>query len=121
MDDQVSGRALIGGELASIIAAMDARPSGPFAAGERIDPRWIADLIAEPDLPGPSAPAWVRALKPVLNGMYTADNLDYVPRDAYMCGVKGGPVDIEPLLHYSFLGPARMLLHQHCSQALLLL
>src|SRR2546429_5638717 len=60
---------------------MDASPSGPFTPGERIDPRWIADLIAEPGLPGESAPAWVRALKPVLNGMYTADNLDYVPRD----------------------------------------
>src|SRR5260370_20398453 len=52
--------------------------------------------------------------------MYTADNLDYVPRDAYMCGVKVGLVDIERLLHYSFLGPEGMLLHQHGSQALLL-
>jgi HD superfamily phosphohydrolase len=120
IDHEVIGRALIGGELASIIAAMDASPSGTFAAGERIDPRWIADLIAEPDLPGPPAPAWVRALKPVLNGMYTADNLDYVPRDAYMCGVKVGPVDIERLLHYSFLAPEGMLLHHHGSQALLL-
>ena len=52
--------------------------------------------------------------------MYTADNLDYVPRDAYMCGVKIGPVDIERLLHYSFLAPEGMLLHQHGAQALLL-
>ncbi len=120
IDHEVIGRALIGGELASIISALDASPSGPFAPGERIDPRWIADLIAEPDLPGVSAPAWVRALKPVLNGMYTADNLDYVPRDAYMCGVKVGPVDVERLMHYSFLGPEGMLLHQHGTQALLL-
>src|SRR5260370_39918826 len=52
--------------------------------------------------------------------MYTADNLDYVPRDAYMCGVKVGPVDIERLLHYSFLDREGMLLHHHSAQALLL-
>ena len=120
IDHEVIGRALIGGELASTIAALGASPSGPLAAGERIDPRWIADLIAETDLPGAPAPRWVKALKPVLNGMYTADNLDYVPRDAYMCGVKVGPVDIERLLHYSFLDREGMLLHQHGAQALLL-
>jgi HD superfamily phosphohydrolase len=59
-------------------------------------------------------------LKPVLNGMYTADNLDYVPRDAYMCGVKLGPVDVQRLLHYSFIDEQGMLLHQHGAQALLL-
>jgi len=37
-----------------------------------------------------------------------------------MCGVKVGPVDIERLLHYSFLGREGMLLHQHGTQALLL-
>jgi uncharacterized protein len=116
----VIGRALILGDLAATIAALDASPSGPFAPGERIEPRWIAELIAESALPGPPVPAWVTAMKPVLNGMYTADNLDYVPRDAYMCGVKVGPVDIERLLHYSFLDREGMLLHQHGAQALLL-
>src|SRR5947209_747934 len=119
IDHEVIGRALIQGELASTIAALRASPSGPFAPGERIDPRWIAELIAEPVLSGP-VPGWVRALKPILNGMYTADNLDYVPRDAYMCGVKVGPVDIDRLLHYSFLDREGMLLHQHGAQALLL-
>ncbi|HYY45869.1 MAG TPA: HD domain-containing protein [Candidatus Angelobacter sp.] len=120
IDHEVIGRALILGELAPVIAGLDASPSGPFAPGERIDPRWIAELIAEAEVPGPRAPAWVLALKPVLNGMYTADNLDYVPRDAYMCGVKVGPVDIERLLHYSFLDREGMLLHQHGAQALLM-
>src|SRR5256885_511873 len=117
IDHEVIGRALIGGDLASTITALVASPSGPFAAGEQIDPRWIAELIAETDLPGAPVPAWVKALKPVLNGMYTADNLDYVPRDAYMCGVKGGPVDIERLLHYSFLDREGRLLHQHVGPA----
>jgi HD superfamily phosphohydrolase len=119
IDHEVIGRALIEGELAPTIAALRASPSGPFGPGEGIDPRWIAELIAEPALTDP-VPGWVRALKPILNGMYTADNLDYVPRDAYMCGVKVGPVDIERLLHYSFLDREGMLLHQHGAQALVL-
>lgn len=120
IDHEVIGRALIEGELAPIIASLNAGPSGPFEAGEKIDPRWVAELIAETSLPGPAAPAWVRHLKPVLNGMYTADNLDYVPRDAYMCGVKIGPVDVQRLLHYSFIDEQGMLLHQHGAQALLM-
>ncbi|HEY9288427.1 MAG TPA: HD domain-containing protein [Candidatus Dormibacteraeota bacterium] len=120
IDHEVIGRALIQGELAPAIGGLDASPHGRFEPGERIDPRWVAELIAEVPLPGGEAPDWVTALKPVLNGMYTADNLDYVPRDAYMCGVKVGPVDIERLLHYSFLDRQGMLLHQHGAQALLL-
>jgi uncharacterized protein len=120
VDHEVIGRTLIETQLAPIIAALDASPSGPFEPGERIDPRWIAELIAEPAIAGPEVPRWVRLLKPVLNGMYTADNLDYVPRDAYMCGVKVGPIDVERLLHYSFIDDEGMLLHQHGAQALLM-
>lgn len=120
IDHEVIGRTLIESQLAPIIAGLDASPSGPFEASERIDPRWIAELIAEPGLPGPEVPRWVRLLKPVLNGMYTADNLDYVPRDAYMCGVKVGPIDVQRLLHYSFIDGDGMLLHQHGAQALLM-
>jgi hypothetical protein len=120
IDHEVIGRALILGALSQTVAALEASPSGRFAPGERIDPRWVAELIAQTPLPGDPAPAWVTMLKPILNGMYTADNLDYVPRDAYMCGVKAGPVDIERLLHYSFLDREGMLLHQHGAQALLL-
>src|SRR3989440_10740510 len=65
IDHEVIGRALIGGGLAAIISAMDASPSGPFTAGERIDPRWTADLIPEPGPPRASAPACVRALQPL--------------------------------------------------------
>jgi uncharacterized protein len=120
IDHEVIGRALILGPLSGTIAGLDASPADRFAAGESIDPRWVAELIAETPLTGTAAPAWVMALKPILNGMYTADNLDYVPRDAYMCGVKVGPVDLERLLHYTFLAREGMLLHQHGAQALLL-
>jgi len=51
-------------------------------------------------------------LRPVLCGMYTADNLDYVLRDSYMCGIAIGPVDLERLLHYSFLTTQGLALHK---------
>jgi uncharacterized protein len=120
IDHEVVGRSLILGPLAATIAALEVSPSGPLERGERIDPRWVADLIAAHPLGGSPVPPWVRLLKPILNGMYTADNLDYVPRDAYMCGVKVGPVDVQRLLHYSFLDDSGMVLHQHGAQALLM-
>src|SRR5256885_9846661 len=90
VDHEVIGRSLIGGELASTVAALGASPSGPLPPGERIDPRWIAELIAETQLPGAAAPARVKALKPVLNGMDTTDHLRYGPREPYHCRVNAG-------------------------------
>src|SRR5262249_20820732 len=65
----------------------------------------VADAAASTTIDGTNAPTqsrqepdhgqmprWLLYLKPVLSGMYTADNLDYVLRDAYMCGVAVGPV-----------------------------
>ena len=118
IDHEAVGRALILGPLRQAIEALEASPGGPFEAGERVDPRWVAELIARHPLDGPPPPPWVRLLKPVLNGPYTADNLDYVARDAYMCGVRAGPVDLQRLLHYSFLDGSGMVLHQHAAQAL---
>ncbi len=120
IDHEVIGRALIRGPLREVIEGLGASPSGPFEAGERVEESWVAELIAAPAIDGSPAPRWVRLLKPLLNGMYSVDNLDYVPRDAYMCGVKIGPVDVTRLLHYSFLGEQGLLLHQHGAQALLM-
>jgi len=117
---EVIGRRLILGPLAGAIRGLRASPTGPFDPGERIDPQWVAELIADDPLPGPPPPAWVRLMKPVLNGTYTVDNLDYVPRDAYMCGVAVGAVDVPRLLHYTFLSADGMCLHQHGTQALLM-
>jgi len=30
-------------------------------------------------------------LRPLLTGPFSADNMDYVPRDSYICGVATGP------------------------------
>jgi hypothetical protein len=49
-------------------------------------------------------PMWVRWLAPLLSGVFTVDNLDYVRRDAYLTGVTAGPVDVERLRRYAFIG-----------------
>ena len=87
IDHEVVGRALITGPLAELVEGLGASPTADFEAGERIDPRWVAYLIASPELQGFDAPAWLVALKPAMVGAYSADNMDYVPRDSYICGV----------------------------------
>src|SRR5258707_4054700 len=57
IDHEVIGRRLITTELASLIEGLGASPHGDFAAGEKVDPRWVAYLIAKDDLEGLSAPS----------------------------------------------------------------
>jgi uncharacterized protein len=71
---------------------------------EAIDPAWVAFLISKPALSDPTMPTWVRWLAPLLSGVFTVDNLDYVRRDAYLTGVAARPVDVERLRRYSFIG-----------------
>jgi len=83
--------------------------SGPR---ESIDPRWVSFLVSKPALVDPDMPAWVRMLQPLLSGVFTVDNLDYVRRDAYLTGVAVGPVDVERLRRYSFIGPTGISLYE---------
>jgi hypothetical protein len=104
-------------ELGDLIGALRRAP-GPaaerdaFAAGESIDPRWVSFLISKPAIVDPAMPAWVRRLQPLLSGVFTVDNLDYVRRDAYLTGVAVGPVDVERLRRYAFVGPDGLSLYE---------
>ncbi|HEY4914038.1 MAG TPA: HD domain-containing protein [Candidatus Dormibacteraeota bacterium] len=118
IDHEVIGRRLITGRLAGLIASLGASPNADFEAGERVDPRWVAYLISPAELAGFQAPAWVAALKPALVGAYSADNMDYVPRDSYICGVASGPVDVQRIIHYSFISERGLTLHSHAAEAL---
>jgi HD superfamily phosphohydrolase len=118
LDHEMVGRALVTGSLAGLIAGLGAAPAGDFEPGEQIDPRWVAYLISSADLEGFRAPGWLTALKPAMVGPYSADNMDYVPRDSYICGVAAGPVDVQRILHYSFISERGLTLHAHAAEAL---
>ena len=118
MDHEVIGRHLVTNQLADIITELRGSPTGRFESGESVDPMWVSWLMADADIPGYVPPPWVKALKPVLCGPATVDNLDYVPRDAYMCGISLGPVDVQRLIHYSFIYGDTVVLHSHAAGAL---
>jgi HD superfamily phosphohydrolase len=104
-------------ELGDLIRGLRRAPGASperdaFADDEAIDPRWVSFLVSKPALDDPSMPPWVRWLQPLLSGVFTVDNLDYVRRDAYMTGVAIGPVDVERLRRYSFIGPAGLTLYE---------
>ena len=118
IDHEVVGRRLITEPLAPLIAELGASPAADFEPGERIDPRWVAYLISSHDLAGFEPPPWLVALRPALIGAFSADNMDYVPRDSYICGVAAGPVDVQRIVHYSFISERGLTLHAHGAEAL---
>jgi len=118
IDHEVVGRHLIVTDLAPLISEIGASPDADFAPGERVDPRWVAHLISPDPLPGFAPPAWLDVLKPLMIGPFSADNMDYVPRDSYICGVAAGPVDVQRVIHYSFISEHGLTLHSHGAEAL---
>ncbi len=106
------GHQIIIQELGDLIRRIRRSPSDAFADDEVIEPEDIAYLMQKKEPGGAHMPRWLRLLKPVLSGMFTADNLDYVLRDSYMCGIAIGPVDLERLLHYSFVSEHGLVLHK---------
>ena len=95
-------------ELGPLIGALRRAPGNApardaFADDEAIDPRWVSFLVAKPALADPSMPRWVRLLQPLLSGVFTVDNLDYVRRDAFFTGVQVG-IDVERLRRYAYIG-----------------
>ena len=104
-------------ELGDTIAAIRRAPGivperDALRTDERIEPGWVSFLISKPALADPSMPRWLRWLQPLLSGVFTVDNLDYVRRDAYLIGVSAGPIDVERLRRYSFIGPRGLSLYE---------
>ncbi len=115
---ELVGQRIIREQLADILRGLKRSPNGAFAAGEAIDPEWICYLMGKAYThPLENHPRWLPHLKPLLSGVFTADNMDYVLRDSYMCGVAVGPIDIERIMYYSFLSEEGLTLHQSGLQA----
>jgi HD superfamily phosphohydrolase len=114
--EDLSGR-IIEAELGPLIRGLRRAPGSvpvrdAFAADEAIDPAWVAFLISKPALVDAAMPRWVRWLQPLLSGVFTVDNLDYVRRDAYLTGVSVGPVDVERLRRYTFISSRGLTLYE---------
>ena len=115
---ELLGQRIIREELADILSGLRRSPSGAFGDGERIDPEWICYLMGKSYThPLASHPKWLPFLKPLLSGVFTADNMDYVLRDSYMCGVAVGPIDIERIIYYSFFSERGLTLDRGGLQA----
>jgi len=67
---------------------------------------------------GGPIPRWVRLLHRALSGAVTVDNMDYVRRDAYMCGVALGPVDVDRLIYYTFCTADGLTFHKRALSGL---
>lgn len=107
------GQIIIREHLGPIIRKIRRSPTGPFATGETLDPDQIAHLILKDKGKDHSQmPEWLKFLQPVISGSYTGDNLDYVLRDSYMCGVAVGPVDLTRLIHYTLITPKGFTIHK---------
>ncbi|HXG04842.1 MAG TPA: HD domain-containing protein [Candidatus Binatia bacterium] len=115
------GQRIIREELGDILAHLRRSPTGPFQADEQIDPEWICYLMGKAyTQPLESHPRWLPFLKPLLSGVFTADNMDYVLRDSYMCGVAVGPIDIERIMYYSFFSERGLTLDRGGLQAFIM-
>jgi HD superfamily phosphohydrolase len=102
----------LGGLIGGLRRAPGTHPErDAFAGGEAIDPRWVSFIVSKPALADSGMPTWVRWLQPLLSGVFTVDNLDYVRRDAWMTGVKVD-VDVERLRRYAFIGERGLTLYE---------
>ena len=137
LDHERISQHLIVNEVGELLRALGRSPSGPFAEGEAVDPWHVAFLVraeardgaaeGAADAAGSAAestrgadpiPRWVRLLHRALSGAVTVDNLDYVRRDAYMCGVSVGSVDPERLIYYTFCTADGLTFHKRALSAL---
>ncbi|OGF63372.1 MAG: hypothetical protein A2Y62_05255 [Candidatus Fischerbacteria bacterium RBG_13_37_8] len=106
-------------KLYDLILGISRSPSGVFKKNEQIIPEYCAFLIDNQTMRQTRKfPKWLSLLTPLFSGVYTLDNIDYVMRDSYMCGVAIGPVDVDRLLYYTFFSRKGLTLHAGGSSAL---
>jgi uncharacterized protein len=121
IDHEQISQYLIVNELGGLIAELRRSPFGAFAAGEAVNPWHVAFLVRAEEVAatdrGP-IPRWVRLLHRALSGAVTVDNMDYVRRDAYMCGVALGPIDVDRLIYYTFCTADGLTFHKRALSAL---
>lgn len=118
LNHEIISQYLIEHDLAAAIAQVRRSPSGPFAAGEAVDPVAVACLIRDDGGASVGVPRWVELLRPALCGAITVDNMDYVRRDAYQCGVALGAVDVQRLIYYTFVTSEGLTYHKRAIGAL---
>jgi HD superfamily phosphohydrolase len=127
IDHEQISQYLIVNELGGLLAELRRSPSGTFEPDEAVDPWHVAFLVRAEEGPGGVAgpgsdagpiPRWVRLLHRALSGAVTVDNMDYVRRDAYMCGVALGPVDVDRLVYYAFCTEDGLTFHKRALSAL---
>jgi len=118
---ELVGQRIIREELADLIKSLSRSPSGRFEPGEAVDPEWLCYLMGKSHTaPAAGHPRWLAHLKPLLSGIYTADNMDYVLRDSYMCGVAVGPIDVDRIVYYSFFSERGLTLDRGGIQAFMM-
>ena len=113
------GQRIVLERLGDIIRGIRRSPDGPFEKDEAIQPEYVAYLMRKPETGATNqVPRWFQTLQPVFSGIYTADNMDYIQRDAYMTGFSLDMVDIDRLLYYSFITEKGLTLHKSGSSTL---
>ncbi len=116
---EIVGQNIIVDKLGNDLARVRRSPSGGFLRTERMDAQKVAYLIRMPeDGEEGRPPRWLQMLRQLFSGVYTADNLDYVQRDAYMTGFSLDMVDIPRLRYYTFFTREGLTLHQSGISAL---
>jgi len=106
INHEIVGQFIIEKILGSLLKGIRRAPSGRFADEEELDPSWIAFLIKRPSKGEneKAVPSWLRILRMLFSsGIFTVDSLDFVRRDAYFSGLSRDPIDIDRILHYTFV------------------
>ena len=99
-------------ELADIIVKIKKSPESYFKG--KIKPEYIAYLIKKPeDSEKDKHPEWLKALRGLFSGIYTVDNIDFVLRDSYMCGIPIPGVEMDRLIKYSFFTKDGLTIHKN--------